>query len=117
MLLTMLAPVQTLHSNKDLLDEYCNSIDCLKHQLASLNAQVIEQNEGIKNVSKTFASQLDKALFLVKEVQCEIPKLKTNLDRAFNRIEQQCSDNNYEIQSRIKHLEGSLRYSDLRKFN
>ena len=64
--------------------EYCNSIDCLKHQLASLNAQVIEQNEGIKNVSKTFASQFDKALFLVKEVQCEIPKLKTTLDRALN---------------------------------
>ena len=97
--------------------ETCNSIDCLKHQLASLHTQVIEQNEGIKNISKTFASQLDKALFLVKEVQRENLKLKTALDGFSNRIEQQCSDNNYEVQSRIRRIEDSLRYSDLRKYN
>ena len=96
--------------------ETCNTIDCLKTQLNSMNQQIIEQNEVIKKISVLYAEEIDKVKQMINKIRKEIIILKNNIETAFLKYDQSAKDDNYELKSRLRQIEESLNINSIRKY-
>ena len=108
------APLQKISKFNQL--ETCNSIDCLKYQISSLQQKVIDQNEAIKKISMAFAKQIDESNILIKQGQRDNLELKNYVDENTMRLQKEKSRSNYEIHNRIRNLEDSLRLGGVKKY-
>lgn len=94
----------------------CNTIDCLKNQLKSMNQQIIDQNEVIKKISTLYAEEIDRVKEIINKIRKDIFILKNEVNNTFLKYEQIMKDDNYELKTRIRHIEESLNINEIKKY-
>ena len=64
----------------------------------------------------TFAKQLDQSQFMVKENQRENLELKNYIDFNTQKLAREKSNSNFEMNSRLRNIEETLRFNDVKKY-